>query len=53
VVSQGARIFNARLPQIAKALLNAIPGLTILHQAGASHAESTQATFSSTGKRNR
>jgi len=47
--SQGARIFNSHVPQIAKALLNAIPGLTVLHQAGARHAESTQAAYAASG----
>src|SRR5580698_112767 len=30
--SQGAWLFNTALPQIAQALLGAVPGLTILHQ---------------------
>ncbi|HEY0795465.1 MAG TPA: glycosyltransferase, partial [Acidisarcina sp.] len=33
--SQGARALNVALPQIASRLLEAVPGLTILHQAGA------------------
>ena len=32
--SQGARIFNTHLPQIIQALLDAVPGLTVLHQSG-------------------
>jgi UDP-N-acetylglucosamine--N-acetylmuramyl-(pentapeptide) pyrophosphoryl-undecaprenol N-acetylglucosamine transferase len=47
--SQGARTLNQRMPEIAKALLDAIPGLTILHQAGARHAETTQAAYAAGG----
>jgi UDP-N-acetylglucosamine--N-acetylmuramyl-(pentapeptide) pyrophosphoryl-undecaprenol N-acetylglucosamine transferase len=46
--SQGARIFNTLMPQIAPALLQAIPNLTILHQAGARHAETTHAAYAAT-----
>jgi len=47
--SQGARALNQRMPEIAKALLDAVPDLTILHQAGARHAESTQAAYAAGG----
>ncbi len=47
--SQGARILNTLMPQIAPRLLEAVPGLTILHQAGARHAEATQAAFAASG----
>jgi UDP-N-acetylglucosamine--N-acetylmuramyl-(pentapeptide) pyrophosphoryl-undecaprenol N-acetylglucosamine transferase len=47
--SQGARALNQRMPEIAAALLGAIPGLTILHQAGARHAETTQAAYAASG----
>jgi UDP-N-acetylglucosamine--N-acetylmuramyl-(pentapeptide) pyrophosphoryl-undecaprenol N-acetylglucosamine transferase len=47
--SQGARLFNQTLPQIVQALLEAVPGLTILHQCGARHAEVTQAAFAASG----
>jgi UDP-N-acetylglucosamine--N-acetylmuramyl-(pentapeptide) pyrophosphoryl-undecaprenol N-acetylglucosamine transferase len=47
--SQGARIFNAHLPRILVGLLNAIPGLTVLHQSGARHFEQTQAAYASSG----
>ena len=47
--SQGARIFNDRLPKIAPALLAAVPGLTIVHQAGARHLETTRAAFAASG----
>jgi UDP-N-acetylglucosamine--N-acetylmuramyl-(pentapeptide) pyrophosphoryl-undecaprenol N-acetylglucosamine transferase len=33
--SQGARIFNEVMPRIAKGLMEDVPGLRILHQAGA------------------
>jgi UDP-N-acetylglucosamine--N-acetylmuramyl-(pentapeptide) pyrophosphoryl-undecaprenol N-acetylglucosamine transferase len=47
--SQGARALNTYLPQVAKGLLEAIPGLTILHQAGARHAETTLAAYQASG----
>ena len=47
--SQGALVFNTMLPRIVAALLGAVPGLTILHQAGARHAESTQAAYQDSG----
>ena len=47
--SQGARIFNTIMPQIAAALLAAVPGLTILHQAGARHEEATLAAYQASG----
>ncbi len=47
--SQGARIFNQIVPQIAPQLLAAIPGLTLLHQCGARHLESTQAAYTQSG----
>ncbi len=47
--SQGARLFNQALPGIAKDLLEAIPGLTILHQSGVRHSESTQAAYMASG----
>jgi UDP-N-acetylglucosamine--N-acetylmuramyl-(pentapeptide) pyrophosphoryl-undecaprenol N-acetylglucosamine transferase len=43
--SQGARIFNMMMPRVAKDLLEAVPGLTILHQAGARNAETTLAAY--------
>ncbi len=43
--SQGARIFNHILPQILPDLLQAIPGLTLLHQSGARSADQTRAAF--------
>ncbi len=47
--SQGARALNQRMPAIAEALLDAVPNLTILHQAGARHAETTQAAYAASG----
>ena len=47
--SQGARALNQTLPKIAKALLEALPGLTILHQAGPRHVGSTLADYKSSG----
>jgi UDP-N-acetylglucosamine--N-acetylmuramyl-(pentapeptide) pyrophosphoryl-undecaprenol N-acetylglucosamine transferase len=47
--SQGARALNQRMPEIAKSLLDAVPGLTILHQAGARHAETTETAYAASG----
>jgi len=47
--SQGARVLNRTMPLIAARLLEAVPGLTILHQAGARSAEETQATYAASG----
>jgi UDP-N-acetylglucosamine--N-acetylmuramyl-(pentapeptide) pyrophosphoryl-undecaprenol N-acetylglucosamine transferase len=46
--SQGARIFNELMPKILTELLSAVPGLTIVHQAGARHVLATRATFEAT-----
>ncbi|MBS1805156.1 MAG: undecaprenyldiphospho-muramoylpentapeptide beta-N-acetylglucosaminyltransferase [Acidobacteria bacterium] len=47
--SQGARLFNTTLPAIARELFEAVHGLTILHQAGARHAETTEAAYRESG----
>ncbi len=47
--SQGARLFNTRLPQIIKPLLDAVPELTVLHQSGSKHLEPTQAAYAASG----
>jgi UDP-N-acetylglucosamine--N-acetylmuramyl-(pentapeptide) pyrophosphoryl-undecaprenol N-acetylglucosamine transferase len=47
--SQGARLFNQTLPKIARSLLDAVPELTILHQSGARHAESTREAYEASG----
>ena len=46
--SQGARVFNQVLPRILPALLQAVPGLTLLHQSGPRSAEETRAAFLTT-----
>ena len=47
--SQGARALNQRMPEIAKPLLDAIPGLTIMHQAGARQADVTRTAYAASG----
>ena len=47
--SQGARIFNTLVPPLAPALLEAVPGLTLLHQAGARHADATRTAYAASG----
>ena len=47
--SQGARLFNTHLPRIVPALLDAVPGLTVLHQSGARNFEATQAAYEASG----
>jgi UDP-N-acetylglucosamine--N-acetylmuramyl-(pentapeptide) pyrophosphoryl-undecaprenol N-acetylglucosamine transferase len=47
--SQGARLFNTHLPRIIPTLLDAVPGLTVLHQSGARNFEATQAAYQASG----
>ncbi|MGB7171276.1 MAG: undecaprenyldiphospho-muramoylpentapeptide beta-N-acetylglucosaminyltransferase [Acidobacteriaceae bacterium] len=47
--SQGARVLNNLMPKIAASLLAQVPGLTLLHQAGARHAEATLAAYQASG----
>jgi UDP-N-acetylglucosamine--N-acetylmuramyl-(pentapeptide) pyrophosphoryl-undecaprenol N-acetylglucosamine transferase len=47
--SQGARVFNEVMPKVAKALLERVPGLTILHQAGAGAAGRTAEAYRAGG----
>jgi UDP-N-acetylglucosamine--N-acetylmuramyl-(pentapeptide) pyrophosphoryl-undecaprenol N-acetylglucosamine transferase len=47
--SQGAHIFNTHLPRMIAELLDAVPGLTVLHQSGARHFEATQAAYAASG----
>jgi UDP-N-acetylglucosamine--N-acetylmuramyl-(pentapeptide) pyrophosphoryl-undecaprenol N-acetylglucosamine transferase len=47
--SQGARIFNNNLPKVIEKLLDAVPGLTVLHQGGVRNGEATQAAYEATG----
>lgn len=43
--SQGARVLNRMMPLIAADLLEAVPGLTILHQSGARNLEGTRQAY--------
>ena len=47
--SQGAKVFNETLPHIAHGLLDAVPGLTIVHQAGQKALEATRAAYMESG----
>jgi UDP-N-acetylglucosamine--N-acetylmuramyl-(pentapeptide) pyrophosphoryl-undecaprenol N-acetylglucosamine transferase len=47
--SQGARLFNVHLPRIIPALLDAVPGLTVLHQSGARNYDTTLVAYKATG----
>lgn len=47
--SQGARLFNATIPEIAASLLDAVPGLTILHQSGLRNVDATEAAYKASG----
>jgi UDP-N-acetylglucosamine--N-acetylmuramyl-(pentapeptide) pyrophosphoryl-undecaprenol N-acetylglucosamine transferase len=47
--SQGARVFNVVAPKFAKRLLDCVPGLTVLHQAGATAAASTAEAYRANG----
>lgn len=47
--SQGARIFNIHLPKVIGALLDAVPGLTVLHQSGRRNLDQTQADYAMSG----
>lgn len=47
--SLGARALNQAMPRVVASLLEKLPRLTILHQAGAKHAEATQAAYAASG----
>lgn len=47
--SNGALVFNETMPKIAAELLSSVPGLTIMHQAGARHLEATRAAYIASG----
>lgn len=47
--SQGARIFNTKLPRVIAELLQAVPGLTVLHQSGVRHAAVTEEAYKASG----
>jgi len=47
--SNGALVFNETMPKIIRPLLDAVPGLTVVHQAGARRLEQTRAEFAASG----
>jgi UDP-N-acetylglucosamine--N-acetylmuramyl-(pentapeptide) pyrophosphoryl-undecaprenol N-acetylglucosamine transferase len=47
--SNGALVFNETMPRIVKALLEAIPGLTIVHQSGVRRLQQTREEFAASG----
>jgi UDP-N-acetylglucosamine--N-acetylmuramyl-(pentapeptide) pyrophosphoryl-undecaprenol N-acetylglucosamine transferase len=47
--SNGALVFNETMPKIASALLEAVPGLTIVHQSGVRRLDETRAEFAASG----
>ena len=47
--SQGARALNESMPKIVKALLDAVPALTIEHQCGARHLQTTEHAYEQSG----
>jgi len=47
--SQGARILNAHLPKMVRELLEAVPGLTVLHQSGLRNLETTEKAYAESG----
>jgi UDP-N-acetylglucosamine--N-acetylmuramyl-(pentapeptide) pyrophosphoryl-undecaprenol N-acetylglucosamine transferase len=49
--SQGARVLNEVMPSVARRLIERYPDMTIVHQAGGRHAESTQSAFAAAGVR--
>ncbi len=47
--SNGAKVFNETMPLIVVRLLETVPGLSIVHQAGARQLEETRAAFAASG----
>lgn len=47
--SQGARILNEQMPRVIAPLLEAVPGLTVLHQSGLRNFETTEAAYKASG----
>ncbi len=47
--SLGARILNTHLPELMPTLLDAVPGLTVLHQSGERHAAATLEAYTASG----
>jgi UDP-N-acetylglucosamine--N-acetylmuramyl-(pentapeptide) pyrophosphoryl-undecaprenol N-acetylglucosamine transferase len=47
--SNGALVFNEMMPKIVGRLMDVVPGLTIVHQAGARRLEATREAFAASG----
>ncbi|GAC1425147.1 MAG: undecaprenyldiphospho-muramoylpentapeptide beta-N-acetylglucosaminyltransferase [Acidobacteriaceae bacterium] len=47
--SQGARVFNRLFPTVVASLLKQVPGLTVLHQAGAGQVAVTEQAYRQSG----
>jgi len=47
--SNGALVFNETMPKIVSQLLQDVPGLTVVHQAGMRRLEQTRAEFAASG----
>lgn len=47
--SQGARLFNTRLPKVICQLMDVVPGLTVLHQSGVRNAAETEEAYKASG----
>lgn len=47
--SQGARLFNTKLPAVIADLLSLVPGLTVLHQSGMRHLTATEEAYKASG----
>ncbi len=47
--SQGAQALNTAVPAVAPTLLDTVPGLTILHQAGERHVDATRQLYVASG----
>ncbi len=47
--SQGAAVFNDLVPRLLHRLLRAMPELTVVHQSGPRHLETTHAAFAASG----
>jgi len=47
--SNGAQVFNETMPRIVHALLDAMPGLTIMHQSGVRRLQQTREEFAASG----
>lgn len=47
--SQGAQVFNDLMPRVVQRLLREVPGLTVVHQSGPRHLETTRQAFTESG----